>query len=484
MGFGTKKLVITDGLLMSVDPGNEKSYAGETASYEHTSFVGETGSTGNYLSSSDERFDLRTSSIVDQPYSILYWMKNTESINDRGHFSLRYISPGGLFDDEEFSALEIYTSGADLHLKMKSALLSGSIGRYVSSGWATPYDGKWVLMCYTYTGVGSSSNIKIYVNGDEQTTVDDSSGIYLSMANTLAFSQMRFGNSGNSGIHASVRNLMIYKNRVLSAKEIKYISNLGPSLAYKEIPNYLKTSLLSFNPLTNSTSGIYEDLSSNISLSSVGSVTGGSGGISTANVIKSLCPDPITGVLSDSPTHVPNQSGAFYFDGTNDKINFSESLPKGNVSFTIDGWAKTDAGNDSSLMSCYSESGEIEWYIKWGLGSSPVMLRWVVSDDGSSTSSYLEIDVDSIAANPNRWFYYAVYHDSENELIGLSVNGAPWTTAAHTTGIHSSDSEIQFGNIYSNDYFQGWMGNQRYYNRVLSSSEIYQNYQAHKYRFR
>jgi hypothetical protein len=127
----------------------------------------------------------------------------------------------------------------------------------------------------------------------------------------------------------------------------------------------------------------------------------------------------------------------------------SESLSKtdnaeldlGDINCWFAAWIYLDSTGN---MTVYGKS--------WG-GSGRTLLLWKpsaaafrlsVSSDGT-TQTDLNATTFGVPST-GVWLFLMVYHDATNNLIGISVNGGAFNTAAHTGGVFTNNSALTLGN--------------------------------------
>lgn len=142
-------------------------------------------------------------------------------------------------------------------------------------------------------------------------------------------------------------------------------------------------------------------------------------------------------------------------------------LAIGDEDFTIAGWVQFDAGSVSptGLFGRWIAPGFREYLVYFD-GST---FQFYVSSDGTDgiSVSSPEIVGDSFP------YFVVVWHDSVNNLIGISVNNESPTTLAHSTGVHENlVTGLSMGtNVEGGTWLTGLMDSWSVWDRVLTSSE-------------
>lgn len=194
---------------------------------------------------------------------------------------------------------------------------------------------------------------------------------------------------------------------------------------------------------------------------------------------------PRNGTLTNGPTFNSGNGGSLVFDGTNDYVTFGSALDTGQ-NFTITSWIKPGA---ISIRNCivgnsYPYSGRQGWIFSTATGYASL-----------TNTIFFSIGTDlsyRIAANnsitPNVWNFVCATV-ANGGTITLYINGIEpsYAGSSLTTGtITYTTNEFHVGLRYTQnnyDFFNGNIANVNIYNRVLSASEILQNYNTTKGKF-
>lgn len=172
------------------------------------------------------------------------------------------------------------------------------------------------------------------------------------------------------------------------------------------------------------------------------------------------------GTLVNSPTFNSSFAGVLQFSGVNDYL-YNSSINLTSVDYTIIGATRYAGATRGRMINALANN-------------------WLIGHWGATTENYYAVNnwLSSSGAGPNdtKWRIYAVTRNSSNNNSKFYVNsnikidgnangGGPDGLAVARWGIQNSE--------YSNGQFSFLMA----YNRVLSSSEILQNYKAMQGRF-
>ena len=182
------------------------------------------------------------------------------------------------------------------------------------------------------------------------------------------------------------------------------------------------------------------------------------------------------GTLTNGPTFSSTNGGSIVFDGSDDFTSLSGTINLGNT-FTILSWIKpsTLAGGDYIVYGT-DANGNDNWF---GINGNAVNLfATQATDVNNFTISGGSITSTSI------WYF-----------IGCTINGTVATVYLNGVEVNSVTKVFTIGSWNSSTnsigrrgsiaqrYFPGNIASVRSYSRVLSATEILQNYNATKSRF-
>lgn len=189
------------------------------------------------------------------------------------------------------------------------------------------------------------------------------------------------------------------------------------------------------------------------------------------------------GVLTNGPTYNSANGGSIVFDGTNDYINLGSPSSLSNAQFTITFWY-----NPSTLMNILYNG-----IINGKTPGGKFCLFWI---NGTTLSVQYQDDSGLSRANGGVWTrsQTATGAVSEtNKWYFIQITGNE-TTDEWRVGVNLNVSTSDFGSQYvapNNLWLLGYstipdhskIANFQVYNRILTPSEIQQNYNATKTRF-
>ena len=152
---------------------------------------------------------------TDSAFSISSWLNMDNVVR------FRIISK---YDTSKEEYLFSTSSGRQLVLNLYSQNNSSvRIGRICSTV-LTPYIGTWIHVCATYDGSGTSSGIKIYINGVRDDNNNNNAGSYVAMQNNTA--PLRIGSGASYFANGSIDETAIF-NTELSTSDVTSIYNSG-----------------------------------------------------------------------------------------------------------------------------------------------------------------------------------------------------------------------------------------------------------------
>ena len=140
------------------------------------------------------------------------------------------------------------------------------------------------------------------------------------------------------------------------------------------------------------------------------------------------------------------------------------SLATGDIDFSFAGWIYfTSAFLNAEPIA--KDNGSQYEYTLYTNGSSQV--RWYV--EGTAGSS----DILLITGSLTTWYFFAVWHDSVNNVVGGSINDGTPVTASYSGGARSTAHPFALG---GSPYFSGLLDQVGFWKKVLSPAEITQLY--------
>jgi hypothetical protein len=213
------------------------------------------------------------------------------------------------------------------------------------------------------------------------------------------------------------------------------------------------------------------------------------------------------GALTNAPTYNSNLGGFFSFDGTNDYLAVPDSnLLDLGANFTISAWIKLNDLSTKAFSGIFGATdvntnvATLGYYFMWyrdniyGINAKSLMLQfgknaWGWNVYSSDTNTINDLNIHHVAVtisaantnNPAVSFY----------LDGVLKNTTWWGSSAKAAINYASDvSSVRLAHVFSpsntsylNVYGSLNVYNLQVYKKVLSATEISQNYNANRGRY-
>jgi len=189
-----------------------------------------------------------------------------------------------------------------------------------------------------------------------------------------------------------------------------------------------------------------------------------------------------TGTLTNGPTFSNLNGGCIVFDGTDDYVSMTAN-------------SNTRLQNNYQTYSVYvyiTSTGPNGAAFLWSVGANPtgMFLYWTTTDitvQIQTGGTYISYPV-SVTNALNTWMNITYIIDNVGRTMTAYKNGALVGTSSQWTVFTPPNSVVELGSVRSTgntgDYIKGRVSNVLLYNRALSATEVLQNYNATKTRFR
>ena len=199
----------------------------------------------------------------------------------------------------------------------------------------------------------------------------------------------------------------------------------------------------------------------------------------SGTVLKDLSGNENNGSLINGVGFNSANKGGLVFDGVDDYAGLLSSSTLGkSLNYTTSAWVNyRDTGYTSWMIICDSVNyGVGGGYMMWLNSDSPTSGKLLASWDGNWQYATIRIP-------PNKWTNVCI--SKNNNQLSFYINGQFDVTITYNFNSSLSDTNVDIGGSPRNNYpFNGTISNVQIYNRALSSTEILQNYNATKGRFR
>jgi|694.fasta_scaffold153890_2 hypothetical protein len=183
------------------------------------------------------------------------------------------------------------------------------------------------------------------------------------------------------------------------------------------------------------------------------------------------------GVLTNGPTFSFSGSGSIVFDGVDDYVNIPTSITMGSQN-TVIGFIKLSGTNSDTVVFCPEANGVDNWL---GIQSNRILLY---ATEISDVNNFAIQGITNLDTSDSIW--YQIVSTINNNVATIYLNGVQENTVTKnfTIGSWTSNANLgRRGGFSQTRYFKGSISSVQVYNRVLSPTEIVQNYQAQFPRF-
>lgn len=191
----------------------------------------------------------------------------------------------------------------------------------------------------------------------------------------------------------------------------------------------------------------------------------------SGNTVYDLSGSGNTSVLTNGPTYLSSNLGAFVLDGSNDYIlvnsqaNILSKTAYTKIAFIY-------ISNFSTVNNIIS-GGFSGQHAFWMFGTNKL---------NAGHNGDWNTVVGATSLSLNTWYFGAVTY-SNSTGWKLYLNGREDGTSANTTTF-TGNQEISIGSYSTANNFTGRISNIQVYNRALTATEIFQNYHATKGRYK
>lgn len=164
---------------------------------------------------------------------------------------------------------------------------------------------------------------------------------------------------------------------------------------------------------------------------------------------------------------------AALFDSANSEylsIASNSTLQTGDIAFTLACWVRLNATTLQAILGKWGDVSNTREYLIQHR-TSPTQFSFWISANGTSATGVLAPTPSPTATGT--WYFVVAYHDPVANVIGISVDGAAATTAAHSTGAYTDAAAFEIGRSESGQYLSARVDEVAIWkNRVLTAGEI------------
>ena len=428
--------IVRDGLILNLDPGNSRSYAGAGNTIYDLAGFGNTGTlTNGPTFSTTNNGSIFFDGSNDYTYVNHNSSQNLTFITISAWFNFPTVPFSGIGINKESAfrlmAGESYTSNA-------SGRLGGSWATGVGPGSTTLRPNRWYQIVMTADGTTQ----KLYVDGLLDYSSNNTALASVN-SNVLSFATYHFG--AGAFMNCRMSQALIY-NRALSAQEIQQ--------------NYNATK----NRFINTVPPVRDNLILNLDAGDLASYPG------SGTTWFDLSGNSLNGTLTNGPTFsFSDSSSSILFDGVNDYVSqASGNYPISN-SLTISAWIKHNSlvGNQRYI----SFTGAYETAV---IRLNNTQFSFYISTNGT-----LKFLSGSSSPSTNVWHYVVGTWDGTTQRLyqnGIQINSS-------TPGGLLDAGNLTYTLSLSNESMKGNMSIVQIYNRALSAAEIAQNFNYYRSRY-
>jgi hypothetical protein len=446
MGSGAGLKPIADGLIFHADLANDRFYSGVgNTTYDLTGRYS-AAITGGVITDPANKKSFVFDGVNDylefgpvQPIqnSISVWFKATGVPSHNDNYGGFLVSG----NPQYFGAVS-YAMG--YRWDTNSVLVfQNSVGNIIS---ASAPANKVVHAVYAYDGI----NARLYIDGVLSTTTSYTTDPTYPGSGNL---NMKLGAWGYPGyeryFNGNIYQASVY-NRALSASEILNLYNSNRK-------KYVPTENIS-------TDGLILHIDPSINTCYPG----------TGTTIYDLSSNAYVGSILNGASYSNNRTGALLFDGANECVQFYNAILSGTQDFTIESWAyntKTPAGqggSDGTIFANYGV-GNLQFFYSY-----QYIGMWLNNNSAYTSSPQTIYQYGPMQLTATR--------SGSNLSIYLDGNLVDTGSSADTVG---TTTNFRIGaNTSGTERFVGYIYNLKIYNRALPQSEIINNYNALKSRYK
>lgn len=173
-----------------------------------------------------------------------------------------------------------------------------------------------------------------------------------------------------------------------------------------------------------------------------------------------------SGTLTDGSSSIGSATGLMYplaasFDGAANShyLNTADNatVSTGDINFWLAAWCYFSSKPTTSEATVISKWDNVtplaEYSLVWDKTADA--FRFYVSPNGTTLTNEVEFTGSPATGT---WHLLMAYHDATNDLIGISLNGAAFTTSAYSSGLTDTTTPFRVGGIATASGGNVWKG--------------------------
>ena len=199
------------------------------------------------------------------------------------------------------------------------------------------------------------------------------------------------------------------------------------------------------------------------------------------------------GTLTNGPSfNTTEAGGTITLDGNDDHVTFGNASVANfdhDDSFTYEIWMRSTANASKYIMGKNESSGNYRGVEITYRGNAHVGKIGYFIRNTNSSSNRIVVSTENATYRGNNWHHIVCTYDGSGEATGMNiiidnVNDTTTVSTGDISGGITSTSNLCIGSRNgAATYIPGTFGAFKIYNKVLTSAEILQNYNALKNRF-
>ena len=471
MGTSYNPKIVTDGLVLNLDPANVKSYPANQDPYVNNVSLMLDGE--SLTDKSQNNFTVTNSSVAVSSAEVKY---GTSSLyfNGASYLSIPDSTAFG-FGTGDFTI--------EFWLKLGAAITATSGDASFRS----------IVNKYSAGSNGTEDAFYVFLNNAAGTMQFNIGFVSNTTASNFAFNI--------TGVDTSLNSVWNHVAVVRSSGSLKVYFNgtqIGTTQTYSSSINQGTLPLLvgarTYAPIDLYLNGYIDDLRITKAARYTANFTPPAAPLSLPGRLTDLTKNRVVGTLTNGPTY---SAGAITTDGVNDYINCGNyaNANFGTSNFTINMWIKTTSTAGGTILAKStgdSANASYGWLIYLNPAVGEIAFATATTTGAWTASGNYIIRTSGASVNNGTWKMITVVADRTLANVSIYINGALQTL---TTWFTATASLATVGNITNSQIL--CIGNEsdfnvpanaafsavQLYNKALTVSEVLQNYNATKSRY-